>query len=729
VEADTIRLGGIIEGTYRGELIVLLTVASGHPPKKFRKGERVAQLIILPLVESRMVDVGNGELPPSERGTDGFGSTDTDRNPGTSSEGARVYVGKGPNFLSAFNSLEAKVKEAMMFPLVPGPYDDEFWAEKLHKETESMNSSPWKPSTEQIRQMKQLVPITSAFTDEHVTDFMTSPTRNYGLALGSSQDFDVWKERYCQVNGIPLPSGDNPPARFQPGDMEFQDKVAKAQAAKEEAERQNPDCEVTISDDLQHLFITLPNDQDDDNDDDNDDDDDNDWDDNDDDDDDDDNDWDDNDWDDLEDDEEEVTRLQHAIHGFVAPDSLVDDAARGLWGKIQAHYQGQPMPMPVASIGAKVRLSNGHTLEVRGHEYRTDSKGFMVSVPVSDEVNQKVASRLLDLMGCVEDPRNFQDSPEASQNAPGEAKGTSQVESPQEASVSPTGPSRASSVEYGHDYETSRFAMPGVQHSGWLKIAMELAKKNFLAGGTFSIEDQFMKLQDTYGKVHSELKQAEELVADLKADNATMKAQLRELGQETTEALNERDQQIAKLETLVTHWQADYGKLDRACMQISRQKEVLRDEATRKGDERRAALEKENDRLKKTDFGVTQDVLSRLLDVVRCIRPRYIGEDAWNVIHEAYQVAGKPNPFYLGIDVSPGEYKHPKAGKPGDVRPAIQPDPIEEHNRAVFDVPKYQEQDEPKLRDSLWGPSKVVPDHRKPFSMPDNDRDYRPSGR
>ncbi len=63
-------MGGVIDSGYRGEIMVNLANISGYD-YTIKKGERIAQIIILPC-SAVMV---KGELPDSERGEDGFGST------------------------------------------------------------------------------------------------------------------------------------------------------------------------------------------------------------------------------------------------------------------------------------------------------------------------------------------------------------------------------------------------------------------------------------------------------------------------------------------------------------------------------------------------------------------------------------------------------------------------------------------------------------------------------
>lgn len=63
---------GLIDAGYRGELKVLLANL-GPEPVTFERGERIAQLVVVQVVPVRLDPVA--ELPPSERGPGGFGST------------------------------------------------------------------------------------------------------------------------------------------------------------------------------------------------------------------------------------------------------------------------------------------------------------------------------------------------------------------------------------------------------------------------------------------------------------------------------------------------------------------------------------------------------------------------------------------------------------------------------------------------------------------------------
>jgi dUTP pyrophosphatase len=63
---------GLIDAGYRGELQVLL-VNHGDTLVKLSRGDRIAQLVIKKIEHATLLPVD--ELPPSTRGTGGFGST------------------------------------------------------------------------------------------------------------------------------------------------------------------------------------------------------------------------------------------------------------------------------------------------------------------------------------------------------------------------------------------------------------------------------------------------------------------------------------------------------------------------------------------------------------------------------------------------------------------------------------------------------------------------------
>jgi dUTP pyrophosphatase len=64
---------GTIDSGYRGEIKVNLNNLDPTTPLTLRRGDRVAQLVVQPVVRARFVPVD--ELPGSERGAGGHGST------------------------------------------------------------------------------------------------------------------------------------------------------------------------------------------------------------------------------------------------------------------------------------------------------------------------------------------------------------------------------------------------------------------------------------------------------------------------------------------------------------------------------------------------------------------------------------------------------------------------------------------------------------------------------
>ena len=63
---------GVVDAGYRGEIRVLL-VNHGSEPVSLARGERIAQLLVVPVSTVGVVEVY--QLPLSERGAGGFGST------------------------------------------------------------------------------------------------------------------------------------------------------------------------------------------------------------------------------------------------------------------------------------------------------------------------------------------------------------------------------------------------------------------------------------------------------------------------------------------------------------------------------------------------------------------------------------------------------------------------------------------------------------------------------
>lgn len=63
---------GTVDSDYRGELRVIL-VNHGEEPVRIRRGDRIAQMVVCPVVQSAWHETDT--LPGTDRGTGGFGHT------------------------------------------------------------------------------------------------------------------------------------------------------------------------------------------------------------------------------------------------------------------------------------------------------------------------------------------------------------------------------------------------------------------------------------------------------------------------------------------------------------------------------------------------------------------------------------------------------------------------------------------------------------------------------
>lgn len=64
---------GTVDAAYRGEISVTLLNTDSSTPFVVEEGDRIAQLVIMPVVTPRFIPVA--ALPQSHRGSGGFGST------------------------------------------------------------------------------------------------------------------------------------------------------------------------------------------------------------------------------------------------------------------------------------------------------------------------------------------------------------------------------------------------------------------------------------------------------------------------------------------------------------------------------------------------------------------------------------------------------------------------------------------------------------------------------
>ena len=66
---------GLIDAGYRGEIVCVVVNLDREEPVRIAKGDRIAQLVIVAIPEVK--PTWAEQLPPSHRGTGGFGSTGT----------------------------------------------------------------------------------------------------------------------------------------------------------------------------------------------------------------------------------------------------------------------------------------------------------------------------------------------------------------------------------------------------------------------------------------------------------------------------------------------------------------------------------------------------------------------------------------------------------------------------------------------------------------------------
>lgn len=64
---------GLIDSGYRGEVKVLMVNTDRYVAVKLTRGDRIAQLVVQRIEDVQLTEVD--ELPPTERGTGGFGSS------------------------------------------------------------------------------------------------------------------------------------------------------------------------------------------------------------------------------------------------------------------------------------------------------------------------------------------------------------------------------------------------------------------------------------------------------------------------------------------------------------------------------------------------------------------------------------------------------------------------------------------------------------------------------
>ena len=93
VGLSLVNAPGTIDAGYRGEVKVNLVNLDPTTPLRLRRGDRVAQLVVQPVVQARFLPVD--ELPDSERGSGGHGSTGGHGGPATAADDEAAAIREG----------------------------------------------------------------------------------------------------------------------------------------------------------------------------------------------------------------------------------------------------------------------------------------------------------------------------------------------------------------------------------------------------------------------------------------------------------------------------------------------------------------------------------------------------------------------------------------------------------------------------------------------------------
>lgn len=81
---------GVIDSSYRGEVIAKMRSTTDVVPAIYKPGEKFAQLVLVPIPEFTITEVS--ELSETDRGENGFGSTDISTAPNDSLESDNLEV-------------------------------------------------------------------------------------------------------------------------------------------------------------------------------------------------------------------------------------------------------------------------------------------------------------------------------------------------------------------------------------------------------------------------------------------------------------------------------------------------------------------------------------------------------------------------------------------------------------------------------------------------------------
>lgn len=79
---------GVIDSGYRGEIMAVFKTTTDVVPAVYKEGEKFCQLVIVPIPNIEVEEAT--ELSESERGTNGYGSSDSQANPQEENKDAEV---------------------------------------------------------------------------------------------------------------------------------------------------------------------------------------------------------------------------------------------------------------------------------------------------------------------------------------------------------------------------------------------------------------------------------------------------------------------------------------------------------------------------------------------------------------------------------------------------------------------------------------------------------------
>jgi dUTP pyrophosphatase len=184
---------GVIDSGFRGEVeVVMWALVDEGDCYDFEMGDRIAQLVILPVPEAQMVDVGTKDLSEGERGANGFGSSDDRAQMSVTIESIPWDSKVTSTPLADLKKVADQAREQSI-PFFPGPQDQEFWdaPEKSQNATGQTEGS----SKVESHQDHPGKPGTGFWRHQGATPVESGPSR-----VEVQRDF--WKKEASRVCGV-----------------------------------------------------------------------------------------------------------------------------------------------------------------------------------------------------------------------------------------------------------------------------------------------------------------------------------------------------------------------------------------------------------------------------------------------------------------------------------------------------------------------------------------------